>query len=651
MVRRSLLRSYLPTLLFFAAFLLATLFPWAISVGAVPLIQEDAAVPPPPAIASEAQFFEEVDVHLVNIDVVVTDKQGRPISGLEREDFVLRVDGEEVELVNFFEVTGSSGTAPDPQPIAADATSEPAIGPAQPLQRVIVVDNRNIRPENRKLLFEKLRQHLAADSPPEGETMLVTLGRKLEIAVPPTADSGRIIAALDELQDQATLHALFDSERRMFLSRLNSASLRPYSPAQADNPALSQLPGSDVGPDGSLTADGDPDFDDAVRRALSLATDVRRLGEKRYQHARATTEALARLCETLGGMPGRKALIYLSDGIPMRPADSLIEAWTGKYQDWVLTSGDDIRRNSAYPEADRTFQQVMSSLSSSEFDLDREIRQLTVRASANRVAFYPISNGGRQSGFVSAAVSGGTISNGSGSGLRAAQRLENFARDASLLVMAEDTGGQALLRTANVGELLDRSQRDFRSFYSLGYRREPAADEPQRRAKPSKIRVEVQRDAAVVRHGKSYQPRHWRDRLGAMTLASALFEVEDNAFGAALDPGEPIPEGKRFRVPIMIRIPFEQIRLVYRDDHFRAQLTAVVVVRDEDDGGFSEPRRIDFPIKIPGRRIMEAAQREAGYLLELEMAEGPKRVAVGIRDHLARTEATLHLDLVVGDSS
>ncbi|MEM7357018.1 MAG: hypothetical protein AAF657_39760, partial [Acidobacteriota bacterium] len=259
---------------------------------------------------------------------------------------------------------------------------------------------------------------------------------------------------------------------------------------------------------------------------------------------------------------------------------------------------------------------------------------------------------------------GATINEGSGSGLRNAQSSENFSRDASLLVMAEDTGGQAMTRSANIGELLERSARDFTRYYSLGYHhpgKEQNRQATSGKVKSNKVRsskiglskivVRVARDDVVVRHGKTYQPRSWRDRLGAMTLASALFEVEDNALGAALDPGEPVLEGDRYRVPIMIRIPFEQIRMVYRDEHYRGQLTALVVVRDDTDGAFSQPQRIDFPIKIPGQRIMEAAQREAGYLLQLDMERGAKRVAIGIRDHLARTEATLHLDLVVGDDA
>ncbi len=39
------------------------------------------------------------------------------------------------------------------------------------------------------------------------------------------------------------------------------------------------------------------------------------------------------------------------------------------------------------------------------------------------------------------------------------------------------------------------------------------------------VEVKVKRKGSLVHHGKGYHPKNWRQRLGAMTLASALFEV------------------------------------------------------------------------------------------------------------------------------
>ena len=43
-------------------------------------------------------FSEVIDVRVVNLEVVVTDRAGNRIHGLSPEDFVLRVDGQEVPM-------------------------------------------------------------------------------------------------------------------------------------------------------------------------------------------------------------------------------------------------------------------------------------------------------------------------------------------------------------------------------------------------------------------------------------------------------------------------------------------------------------------------------------------------------------------------
>ena len=60
------------------------------------------------AVAQEAtrSFGEVVEVTIANVEVVVTDSKGQPITGLGRDDFELRVDGVPVAISNFFTVDG-----------------------------------------------------------------------------------------------------------------------------------------------------------------------------------------------------------------------------------------------------------------------------------------------------------------------------------------------------------------------------------------------------------------------------------------------------------------------------------------------------------------------------------------------------------------
>src|SRR5687768_11333164 len=90
----------------FAAVLLCAL--------AAPAAPQQATQPAP--APAEQTFFEVIDVRVVNVEVVVTDREGKPVPGLAREDFELLENGRPVEI-NYFHAESAA---------AADATPAPA---------------------------------------------------------------------------------------------------------------------------------------------------------------------------------------------------------------------------------------------------------------------------------------------------------------------------------------------------------------------------------------------------------------------------------------------------------------------------------------------------------------------------------------------
>ena len=46
--------------------------------------------------------------------------------------------------------------------------------------------------------------------------------------------------------------------------------------------------------------------------------------------------------------------------------------------------------------------------------------------------------------------------------------------------------------------------------------------------------------------------------------------------------------------------------------------------------------------------MLEALSQVATYPLELDMKRGPKRISIGVRDHLANVDSTVNLELEVG---
>jgi hypothetical protein len=76
----------------------------AIAVGAAspaPCQTAPAATPGP---VGGLSFLDEVEVTVVNVDVFVRDRAGRPVGGLAASDFRVTQDGLEMPLSNFAEL-------------------------------------------------------------------------------------------------------------------------------------------------------------------------------------------------------------------------------------------------------------------------------------------------------------------------------------------------------------------------------------------------------------------------------------------------------------------------------------------------------------------------------------------------------------------
>lgn len=69
-----------------------------------------AEAPPPAAMAT---LVQEVDAGLVEVQVFVSDPAGKPVAGLQKDDFLLFVDGLAVPIASFYAQTASAAPGTD----------------------------------------------------------------------------------------------------------------------------------------------------------------------------------------------------------------------------------------------------------------------------------------------------------------------------------------------------------------------------------------------------------------------------------------------------------------------------------------------------------------------------------------------------------
>src|SRR2546430_16327455 len=88
------------------------------------------------SLAAQEKIVETIEVRIANIDVVVTDRAGNPVSGLTKDDFELFENGKPQTITNFYEIRPgseavviSTGTTTSTPPATPAPKAAPTVAP------------------------------------------------------------------------------------------------------------------------------------------------------------------------------------------------------------------------------------------------------------------------------------------------------------------------------------------------------------------------------------------------------------------------------------------------------------------------------------------------------------------------------------------
>lgn len=550
---------------------------------AAPAVHAKPAKPPEPpsatasSAAQQGAYFESVNVDLINVEVFVTDKTGNPVKGLTQDDFQVLEDGRPVTISNFYSVDedakprtpGQLLPLPPTAPRPGGVVMPEAVPEEQRLYLIVYIDNFNIKPFNRNRVFQRLRSFLNDNVDQDDKVMLVTYNRSFKERVSFTSDPALVNSALFEIEKETGYGVHRESDRNDVLRDVEDA--------------------------------------DSVQAAIGK---VRAYAGSLYNDTMVSIDAIKDLVGSLGGLPGRKAILYVSEGLPMVSAEDVFQALNEKFRESSVL------------------------LESREFDASRRIQELAASANANRVTFYTIDAGGLRT-YSSASAERQTAGTPGMSSFIDSQNIFNL--QAPLLTLAEDTGGKAIINTNDVGGPLKAVAHDLRTYYSLGYQPAKVGDGRYHRIE---VKVKGGRDRSLrVRHRTGYRDKPVEQRMNDGTMASLLFGELSNPLGVALEFGTPSPrpDGHSL-VPIHLRIPLDKVTLIPQGDNQEAHLRAFIGVLDEE-GGTSPVQVAPITIQIPMADLDKAKAQGWGYELTLLMRQGRQKVAVGLRDDLGGTSS------------
>ncbi|HEX7705303.1 MAG TPA: VWA domain-containing protein [Thermoanaerobaculia bacterium] len=353
------------------------------------------------------KLVENIDVRVIDVDVIVTDRRGNFVPGLTKDDFTILENGVSKPITNFFEVEGSraKNVVADEIGGRVEAPARADEVPEEMKRRIIFyVDNLSLAPFNRNRVFEQMKEFLKNVMRPGDEAMVATYNRSMKIRVPFTRDPAQIESILDTLARESGLGVANRSERRTVEDRIRDVNT----------------------------------YSEAISMARSYAASVE-------HDLRQGVASLNGLMSTLAGVEGKKILVLTSEGFPMQP---------GREMFYFI---DEIGREKGWTNVGSTMLEGMS------FDGSNLIQAVAKTANANGITLYTVHAAGLTGGSEMSAENSRPTSY-----MTAHAATSNTTE--SMQMMADMTGGLASVQTNNFADAFRRIHRDLDAYYSIGYR-------------------------------------------------------------------------------------------------------------------------------------------------------------------------------------
>lgn len=554
--------------------------------------------------SQQSPVGETLEIRLIEVDAVVTDRAGNPVHGLTANDFELFENGRKQAITNFaeyretVEATGAVPAAPA-APRAA-AAAQPAVSVPEPRTIVLFIDAVPVHGPERTKLFESLRSLIGRTMREGDRAQVVTWNDMAGVSAetPLTTDRGAIERAVAQVENRA-----------------NVAGTGPTTEEYA------QFFAANAAEDGGGSGQG------------AVETSERFSAERELALMRRKTAIMQRIVSALPPSSGKSVFVYVSE---VFPAVAGKRANTPR-RSTGLMGPSELALRSGY---------------STRAMLDNVI----AAANANGVSFYAL----RAQRPVTAPIDIQTLAQDQQVVANPAGGLEAITDQVvlqneveALALVADQTGGALGIGPQQVNELVDRVVRDVSSYYTLAYRARTDGSDRERR-----IEVRAKNPNHVVRSRTAIVEKSDRTRARDLVLAR-LFErgpAGDLTFGVTT--GAPVPVSKsRVHIPVELSIPAEQLQFTQEGNELAAKFTVLSVsgLTLHGVGNITEQsKRITAPLgSTPAGAIRFTFQllhdrKPASVAIavfdEKSGLAGTRRLSLGATEAVVTTEAAVSTD-------
>ncbi|MDH3744905.1 MAG: VWA domain-containing protein [Acidobacteriota bacterium] len=351
-------------------------------------------------------FGEILDVRVVNIEVVVTDRSGIPVRGLSADDFRLLVDGREVPVDYFSEIRG--GVVMDEEAGGAELLpGVPALGPGKAVgtSYLVFVDDFFSLATDRDRVLDTMIEDLPLLAPEDRMAVVAFDGSDLEMLSTWSQSAERLRRVLRDAKNRPARGLQRQVERRQF--------------------ELASSPFESLVLTGA--ADGLPTF------RTELGVDERAYVSRLSDQLNRSVAAAAATLRSFAKPPGRKVMVLLSGGWPFIPADFVVGDISRAIVDREGPFGDNL------------------------------YRRLSETANLLGYTIYPVDLPGFNQSSVDVSRRTSLQTGAIESGFLREQEVHDTLR-----FLAQETGGRAMINAQRF-DAFANAVADTRSFYWLGF--------------------------------------------------------------------------------------------------------------------------------------------------------------------------------------
>ena len=393
--------------------------------------QQPKVTPTPQQQPSQDEDVVRVNVRLVQVDATVTDKNGREVKDLKQEDFEIFANGRPQQITNFSYNPAIPAKTPAPTTAKTDSVAQNAPAPSVPL-----------RPGNATRTMALVVDDLGLTS-----VSMIDVKNALKKFVEEEMQPGDLVAILRTSGGMGFLQQ-FTSDKRLLYAAVERMRWNPAGRA------------------GVLATPSwaTKEFEAAMRE--THLEDADPIQQRKIFYTLGTIGALKYIVRGLAEMPGRKALIFFSDGIQL----------------FTVKDGEEDPLSST----DRRWNVLDSRVRDAALDLTKETNSASV-------VIHTIEARGPQ-------TMGGKVED-----IENPLNSQEFYEDQEGLgFLADETGG-VFAQDSDLNRAMTRVLDEQNGYYLIGFKPDDTWFKPEAdgKSKP-KIEVKLKRSDLRVRYRKGF---------------------------------------------------------------------------------------------------------------------------------------------------